>query len=83
MSKFPLGRIIEFLRSVVPFDALSEEELDQVATKMEIAYYYRGAIIYKQGAPPPSIMSHKLCVVFWQFNFWQSHIPLRGFNQTL
>jgi len=54
MSDFPLQRIIDFLSKVAPFDTLSEEELNQVVGKMEIAYYPRGEIITRRGDNPPN-----------------------------
>ena len=53
MNEFPFQRIIDFVSKVIPFDTLSEEELNQVVGKMEIAYYPRGEIIIRRGDNPP------------------------------
>ncbi len=52
MSDFPLPRIKEFVRTVVPFDALGEEELNAIVSKMEIAFFPRGEVIIQAGGEP-------------------------------
>ncbi len=52
MSDFPLPRIRDFVRTVVPFNTLSDEELTRVVSRMEIAFYPRGERIYHAGGPP-------------------------------
>ena len=52
MSQFPLARILDFVSHVIPFDHLTENELERIVEKMEIAYYPRGAVIIEAGGPP-------------------------------
>lgn len=52
MSDFPLARILDFLRTVVPFDTLDGDELARLVARMEIAYYPRGATIIEAGGAP-------------------------------
>lgn len=49
MSDFPLPRIRDFVRTVVPFDTLSDDELSSVVSKMEIAFFPRGERIVRAG----------------------------------
>ena len=56
MGDFPLARILEFMRAVVPFDQLSEVELNQVVAHIEIAYYPRGDAIIESGGDPASVL---------------------------
>jgi CBS domain-containing protein len=52
MSDFPLPRIRDFVRTVVPFDTLGDDELASVVSKMEIAFFPRGEGIIRAGGPP-------------------------------
>jgi CBS domain-containing protein len=52
MTDFPFQRVLEFVRGVVPFDALSESELAQTVRQMKIAFYPKGDVVIKQGGPP-------------------------------
>jgi len=52
MGEFPLPRIKDFLKTVVPFDALEEGELERVVGLMELAYFPRGQIIIQAGEAP-------------------------------
>ncbi|UCF92251.1 MAG: cyclic nucleotide-binding/CBS domain-containing protein [Desulfobacterales bacterium] len=54
MNAFPWQRILDFLRTVPPFDTLSPEELAALAQQMQIAYYPRGGVIIAQGDPAPA-----------------------------
>ena len=45
----PLARIANFMHTVTPFDTLNEDELAQVISQMEIAYYPRGEVIMRRG----------------------------------
>ncbi|MFH1057457.1 MAG: putative nucleotidyltransferase substrate binding domain-containing protein [Pseudomonadota bacterium] len=52
MGEFPLPRIKDFIRRVVPFDTLGEQELSAVVARMEIAYFPRNEVIIRAGGPP-------------------------------
>ena len=52
MSQFPLARIRDFVRSVVPFESLEPQELDQLVRHMDIAYFPRGEVVVRQGGEP-------------------------------
>ncbi|MCF8033096.1 MAG: DUF294 nucleotidyltransferase-like domain-containing protein [Desulfarculaceae bacterium] len=52
MGEFPLPRIKDFLKTVVPFDALEDEELERVVGLMELAYFPRGQVIIQAGESP-------------------------------
>ena len=52
MGEFPLARILDFVRSVVPFDTLDPEELDGVVQLMEIGYFPRGQVVIQAGGEP-------------------------------
>jgi CBS domain-containing protein len=54
MTDFPFQRVLEFVRTVVPFDALSTEELTNTVRRMNIAFYPKGEVIIQQGGPPAS-----------------------------
>jgi CBS domain-containing protein len=56
MSEFPLQRILDFMRSVPPFDTLGQTELTGLARQMEIAYYPRNGILIQQGDPAPAYL---------------------------
>lgn len=60
MSKYPLPRILEFMRTVEPFDTMNEDELHQMVSQMEIAYYPRGQMIIRRGDEPSCL--HIICV---------------------
>ena len=47
----PIPRIIEFLRSVSPFESLDSEELSHLVSCMEIAYFPQGQRIVNKGDP--------------------------------
>ena len=49
MNEFPLQRILEFVRTIPPFDTLSREELTALARQMEIAYYPRDGSLINKG----------------------------------
>ena len=49
MKDFPLRGIVEFISKIVPFDVLSDEELAELATHVEIDYYPRGEVIIQRG----------------------------------
>lgn len=53
MANFPISHIIEFLGTVDPFNSLSPDEIDEVVSHMEIAFYPRNETIIRQGTPPP------------------------------
>lgn len=53
MSDFPVSRIMDFLRTVVPFDTLAKPALERLVRQMEIAYYPKGQTIIRRGDPPP------------------------------
>lgn len=53
MGDFPLSRITEFIRTVVPFNLMGREEIEQIAATMEIAYYPRGEFIMRFGDKIP------------------------------
>ena len=56
MNEFPLQRILDFMRTVPPFDTLDREELTALARQMEMAYFPRdGALIHK-GDPAPAYL---------------------------
>ncbi len=48
MSEFPLPRIVDFLKGVVPFEALEPGELNRLVHTMEIAYFPPGQEIISQ-----------------------------------
>ncbi len=52
MADFPFQRVLEFVRGVVPFDTLSDEELVDTVRRMHIAFFPRGEVIIRQGGPP-------------------------------
>ncbi len=51
-SNIPLHRVLEFLRTVTPFDILTDHELETLVSLMEIAFFPRGQCIVSKGAPP-------------------------------
>lgn len=48
-SHIPIPRVLEFLRSVPPFDALATNELTYLVSRMEIAFFPRGQRIVNKG----------------------------------
>ena len=50
-SQIPNQRVLEFLRSVPPFDTLGTSELTRVVSQMEMAYFPRGQRITSKGDP--------------------------------
>jgi CBS domain-containing protein len=50
--EIPNQRMLEFLRSVPPFDTLSADELAHVVSRMEMAYFPREQRIVSNGEPP-------------------------------
>ena len=51
-SDIPLRRVLEFMRTVTPFDTLSDQELEMLVSRMEIAYFPSGQRIANKGAAP-------------------------------
>jgi CBS domain-containing protein len=49
--EIPNQRVIEFLRSVPPFDTLGTSELTRVVSQIEMAYFPRGQRIKSKGDP--------------------------------
>ena len=56
MSQFPLQRILDFVRQVVPFDTLDPGELERVVSRMEIAFFPAGEEIIRIGGPPAAFL---------------------------
>ncbi len=52
MSDFPLARILDFVRTVSPFDTLDPEELGKLVQRMDIAYFPPGSKVVQQGGDP-------------------------------
>jgi CBS domain-containing protein len=52
MSEFPFQRVLSFVAGVVPFDTLSSEELEEVVSRMQVAFFPRGEVILRRGGPP-------------------------------
>ncbi len=52
MNKFPISGIIEFLNKVVPFNTLNEDELQDIVSRTEIAFYPSGEMIIRMGEQP-------------------------------
>ena len=53
MADFPMPRVLDFVKSVTPFDTLPEPDLLNAVSKMEIEFFPAGAEIMIQGQPPP------------------------------
>ena len=51
-SDIPLRRVLEFMRTVTPFDTLADQELERLVSRMEIAYFPSGQRIANKGASP-------------------------------
>ena len=45
-------RLLDFMRTVTPFDTLASQELEALVSRMEIAFFPRGQHIVDKGAPP-------------------------------
>ena len=56
MNDYPLQRILDFVRHVVPFDTLSEDALMSLVAEMEIAYFPTGSEVFAQGSEPPEYL---------------------------
>ncbi len=56
MTEAAFPRVLEFARTVVPFDALSPDELKDVVERMEIAYFPRGEVILRRGGEPSQFL---------------------------
>ena len=52
-SHFPLLRVLNFLRTVTPFDNLETNELERLVNRMELAYFPQGERILNKGDSPP------------------------------
>jgi CBS domain-containing protein len=52
MSDFPLARILDFVRTVSPFDTLDPDELNTLVRRMDIAYFPPGSKVVEQGGDP-------------------------------
>ncbi len=52
MSDFPLARILDFVRTVSPFDTLDPDELNTLVRRMDIAYFPPGSKVVQQGGDP-------------------------------
>lgn len=52
MADFPFQRVLEFVRGVVPFDTLTEDELTQSVSQMNIAFFPKGETVIQQGGQP-------------------------------
>jgi len=51
-SQFPVPRLLEFLRTVPPFETLDQEELTRLTSRIEIAFFPRGQrIVNKDDSP--------------------------------
>ncbi|MBW2338520.1 MAG: hypothetical protein JRF47_17535 [Deltaproteobacteria bacterium] len=48
--EIPNQRVLEFLRSVPPFDTLGASELTRVVSQIEMAYFPRGQRIKSKGS---------------------------------
>ncbi len=47
-----LSDVVEFLRTLPPFDALSQADVERVAASTEIEFFPAGSTIFSQGAQP-------------------------------
>jgi len=50
-AEFPIPRVLEFLRSVTPFDILDTKELTHLVSRTEIAFFPQGQRIVSKGDP--------------------------------
>lgn len=53
MSDFPVSRIMDFVRTVEPFNTLDRSTLEGLVQQMEIAFYPKGQAIIRRGDRPP------------------------------
>jgi CBS domain-containing protein len=51
-SNIPNLRVLEFMRTVTPFDTLADQTLEMLVSRMEIAYFPIGQRITNKGASP-------------------------------
>ena len=51
-SNIPNLRVLEFMRTVTPFDTLADQTLEMLVSRMEIAYFPIGQRIANKGAAP-------------------------------
>jgi CBS domain-containing protein len=56
MGDSPPPRIKDLIHTVVPFDALGEEELTRAVSRMEIVYFPRGQVIIRAGDAPSQFL---------------------------
>lgn len=56
MSDFPLARILDFVRTVSPFDTLDPDELNKLVRRMDIAYFPPGSKVVQQGGEPANYL---------------------------
>ncbi|MCB2227669.1 MAG: CBS domain-containing protein [Desulfarculaceae bacterium] len=86
MGEFPLPRIKDFLKTVVPFDALDEAELERVVGLMELAYFPRGQVIIQAGESPSEnlyvIMNGSVRVTLPRESGEELLIDMRGEGDT-
>ena len=54
-SDIPLRRVLEFMRTVTPFDTLSDQELEMLVSRMEIAFFPSGQRIANKGVAPMAV----------------------------
>ena len=52
-SHVPLQRLLEFVRTVTPFDNLELDELETLVKRMELAYFPQGERVMCKGDSPP------------------------------
>ena len=51
-SNIPYLRLLDFMRTVTPFDTLASQELEMLVSRMEMAYFPSGQNIVDKGDPP-------------------------------
>ena len=51
-SEVPHRRVLEFMRTVTPFDTLADAELERLVSRMEMAFFPSGQKIVNRGAAP-------------------------------
>ncbi|MFN3337481.1 MAG: CBS domain-containing protein, partial [Thermomicrobium sp.] len=56
MDDVVLGSVTEFLKRVPPFQFLSEEQLRQLARRVEVHYFPRGTALIRRGEQPPDYL---------------------------
>lgn len=56
MDDIVLGSVTEFLKHVPPFQFLSEEQLRQLARRIEVHYFPRGSALIRRGERPPDYL---------------------------